>query len=73
MSRTENVSSSSSTLVAEVRGLIVAARERVAQTVNTGLTLLYWQVGDRIHRESDRIQPAIVAQTVPPLANRLNA
>ena len=38
------------TLHAEVRELIVSTRERVAQTVNSGLTLLYWQVGDRIRR-----------------------
>jgi hypothetical protein len=38
-------------LVREVRQLILAAREHVAQTVNAGLTLLYWQVGDRIRRE----------------------
>ncbi|MDZ4797737.1 MAG: DUF1016 N-terminal domain-containing protein [Bryobacteraceae bacterium] len=35
----------------ELRELILAARERVAQMVNAGLTLLYWQVGDRIRRE----------------------
>jgi predicted nuclease of restriction endonuclease-like (RecB) superfamily len=38
-------------LVSEVRQLILAAREHVAQTVNAGLTLLYRQVGDRIRRE----------------------
>ena len=38
-------------LVREVRPLILAAREHVAQAVNAGLTLLYWQVGDRIRRE----------------------
>jgi predicted nuclease of restriction endonuclease-like (RecB) superfamily len=37
-------------LHAELRDLILATRERVAQTVNSGLTLLYWQVGDRIRR-----------------------
>ena len=38
-------------LHAELRELILTARERVAQAVNAGLTLLYWQVGDRIRRE----------------------
>jgi predicted nuclease of restriction endonuclease-like (RecB) superfamily len=38
-------------LLHEVRGLIFSAREHVAQAVNAGLTLLYWQVGDRIRRE----------------------
>ena len=32
----------------DVRELILAARESVAQTVNAGLTMLYWQIGARI-------------------------
>jgi predicted nuclease of restriction endonuclease-like (RecB) superfamily len=38
-------------LLSEVRGLILEARRQTAQTVNAGLTLLYWHVGDRIRRE----------------------
>lgn len=38
-------------LLAEVRRLILAAREHVSQAVNAGLVLLYWKVGDRVHRE----------------------
>jgi len=38
-------------LLAEVRELILQTREDVARAVNSGLTLLYWQVGDRIRRE----------------------
>lgn len=38
-------------LHAELRQLILAAREHVAQAVNSGLTLLYWQVGERLRRE----------------------
>ncbi len=34
-----------------MRELILAARSEVARTVNAGLTILYWQVGDRIRRE----------------------
>ena len=41
-----------------MRELIVHARERVAQEVNSGLTLLYWQIGDRIRREVLREQRA---------------
>ena len=37
--------------MAEVRDLILEARQQTARTVNAGLTLLYWQVGDRIQRE----------------------
>lgn len=43
-------SPSAPVLHAELRDLILSAREHVAQTVNSGLTLLYWQVGDRIRR-----------------------
>jgi predicted nuclease of restriction endonuclease-like (RecB) superfamily len=38
-------------LHAELRRLILATRAQVAQAVNSGLTLLYWQIGDRIRRE----------------------
>ncbi|MFL6261030.1 MAG: DUF1016 N-terminal domain-containing protein [Thermoanaerobaculia bacterium] len=38
-------------LLAEVRDLILETRQQTARTVNAGLTLLYWQVGDRIQRE----------------------
>ncbi len=38
-------------LLADVRGLIAAARERTAQAVNAGLVALYWSIGDRIRRE----------------------
>ena len=38
-------------LAAEVRGLIEAARLRVAQAVNAELVLLYWQIGNRIRRD----------------------
>jgi hypothetical protein len=38
-------------LLTEVRELIIAARQSVARAVNAGMTLLYWQVGDRILRE----------------------
>jgi len=38
-------------LLVELRELIVSARKQVAQTVNSGLTTLYWQVGIRIRRD----------------------
>ena len=37
--------------MAEVRDFILEARQQTAQRVNAGLTLLYWQIGDRIQRE----------------------
>ena len=41
----------SKVLLAEVQELIVAARQQTALAVNAGLTLVCWQVGDRIRRE----------------------
>ena len=38
-------------LGSDVRELILAARESVAQTVNAGLTMLYWQIGARIRQD----------------------
>ncbi|MEJ5209329.1 PDDEXK nuclease domain-containing protein [Denitratimonas sp. CY0512] len=43
--------SQSSALLQELRSLIEHARLHVAQTANSTLTLLYWQMGGRIHRE----------------------
>ena len=39
------------TLVVDLRRLIDEARRRVATTVNTELTMLYWRVGARIRRD----------------------
>jgi predicted nuclease of restriction endonuclease-like (RecB) superfamily len=41
----------SGAVLAEVRSLIIEARQHTARMVNAGLTLLHWQVGDRIRRE----------------------
>ena len=38
-------------LLTDIRHLILATRERVAQTVNTGLVTLHWQIGRRIHKD----------------------
>ncbi len=38
-------------LIGDVRDLIDQARQHVAQTANSTLTLLYWKVGERIRRE----------------------
>lgn len=35
----------------DLRGLIDAGRAHVAQTLNAGMVLLYWSVGDRLRRE----------------------
>ena len=38
-------------LLGDIRHLILDARQGVAQAVNAGLTLLYWQVGRRIRQD----------------------
>ncbi len=38
-------------LLADLRRLISQSRERVSATVNAELTLLYWNVGQRLHRD----------------------
>lgn len=38
-------------LLSEIRELILAARQQVAQTVNAGLTMLHWHIGSRIRRD----------------------
>ncbi|MBI3042756.1 MAG: DUF1016 domain-containing protein [Betaproteobacteria bacterium] len=39
------------TLLHDIRGLIEQARSAVAVTVNAGLTMLYWKIGERINAE----------------------
>ncbi len=38
-------------LVGDIRLLIETARHNVAVTVNAGLTILYWQIGNRIRQD----------------------
>jgi predicted nuclease of restriction endonuclease-like (RecB) superfamily len=38
-------------LLSDVRELILSVRSQVAQTVNAGLTMLYWQIGQRIRQD----------------------
>jgi predicted nuclease of restriction endonuclease-like (RecB) superfamily len=61
-------------LLDDLRSLIRQAREGVAQTVNSTLVLVYWQVGRRIHTEilkekratyGEQIVPTLSAQLVP--------
>ena len=39
------------TLLSDIRRLILEAKSRAAMAINAELTLLYWQVGRRIHTE----------------------
>ena len=38
-------------LIGDIRRLIETARHNVSVTVNTGLTILYWQIGNRIRQD----------------------
>ena len=51
-------------LLTELRELILSVRSQVAQTINAGLTMLYWQVGDRILRETLKEQRAEYGQQI---------
>jgi len=41
----------SGNLIGDIRSLIETARHNVAVTVNAGLTILYWQIGNRIRQD----------------------
>ena len=45
------IASAGNTVIADIRVLIESARVRAATAVNAELTMLYWQVGERIRRE----------------------
>jgi len=50
ITKINNVSLSSD-LIGDIRSLIETARHNVAVTVNAGLTILYWQIGNRIRQD----------------------
>lgn len=52
------VPQSDSSLLTDVRKLILEAREQTAQAVNAALTMTYWHVGDRIRSDILRHQRA---------------
>lgn len=69
--RAQLVRLSPKTLLADVRELILAAREGVARTINAGLVTLYWEIGRRIRQDilkerraeyGEQIVPALSAQ-----------
>ena len=42
---------SESKIISDIRNLIEQSRHQVAVAVNTGMTLMYWHIGERINRE----------------------
>lgn len=60
-------------LVREIRALVVDAKQQTAITVNSTLTNLYWQIGQRINQEILRGERAAYGkQVVGTLAKHLN-
>lgn len=47
----EQVISNEDIIFSDVRTLIEQGRQQVAVAVNTGMTLMYWHIGERINRE----------------------
>jgi len=39
------------TLLTDIRSLILSARRQVAQAINAGFTMLYWEIGRRIRQD----------------------
>jgi predicted nuclease of restriction endonuclease-like (RecB) superfamily len=61
-------------MLAEVRELILEARQRVAQAVNAGLTTLHWQIGARIRQDILEAKRADYgAEVVSALSEKLRA
>lgn len=47
----QTINPSDNKIISDIRALIVQSRFRVASTVNTAMTLMYWHIGERINRE----------------------
>jgi hypothetical protein len=69
-------------LLDDSRQLIIDTRVRVAAAVNAGLTLLYWQIGQRIRKDvlqekraeyREEIVPTLSAQLVPDFGEGFNS
>ena len=62
----------SQTLLADIRSLIFSARRQVAQAVNAGLTMLYWEIGRRIRQDTlEEIRAAYGKEIVAALRRQL--
>jgi len=57
-------------LVGELRGMIDQARSSIATTVNSTLTLLYWHVGNRMHKEILNEERAEYGRTIVATVSR---
>lgn len=65
---------SESNILGDIRSLIQQTREQVAISVNAGMTMMYWHIGERINREVLRGERAAYGkQIVETLAKELTA
>lgn len=65
-----NPSKPDKVLLTELRGLIEQARQHVAQTANSTLTMLYWQIGRRIGVELLKEERATYGQEIVSAVSR---
>ncbi len=69
---TPNIQETAQTLFSEIRQLIDAAKQRAAIAINAEITMLYWQVGDRIQTEIlQRQRAAYGKQIIATLSQKL--
>ena len=67
-----NCDNSENLLLADIRQLIDEARQRVAASFNSEITLMYWHIGERINREFlDNKRAEYGKQIVATLARQL--
>lgn len=68
------IHNSENKVLTDIRSLIEQSRLKVAATVNTGMTLMYWHIGERINREVLHGERAAYGkQIVATLAQQLTA
>lgn len=57
-------------LLGDIRRLIAQSRQQLATAVNSALTLLYWQIGQRIHSEVLQGERAAYGEQIVPALSR---
>lgn len=57
-------------LVGELQKMIDEARSSIASTINSTLTLLYWHIGNRIHKEILKERRAAYGQSIVATVSR---
>lgn len=80
--KASSLKTTSKQLLGDIRTLIESARSQVAQAVNAGLVLLYWDIGNCIRRDilqqqcaeyGEEIVPTVSAQLLPEFGNGFSA